>query len=1030
MTSTSPTSPAGKLPDEAAAAPQSARFGKFVRTKKLGAGGMGEVWKALKFLKGGNEEELARFQREAQTAARLQHPNIAAIHDVGEDQDRHFIAMQFVEGQTLRTVPRVDRRHLAGLVRDAARAVAFANEHGVIHRDLKPDNIMVGGDQHVFVMDFGLAKSVEGDPGGTEGRKGEAKLSISGMVVGTPAYMPPEQARGEKVDARADVYGLGATLYELLTDRPSVRGENVFDILVNVQSEEPKSPRRIDASIDADLETIVMKCLEKEPGRRYATAGALADDLDRWLEGEAISARPASIAYRIRKRLAKKKAVVALALVAVAALGAGILYGLAQRSRAADLEQRVAVKVERAREMVRKAQAMAYREDFPAEDWKAKLAEAERACREVIGEYASHAPAHLVLGLIAMERDELDAAVASFGLAVKHNPAYEQAYRERAKAYAETALREEHDQFVGMDDAPEAPPEIRQLALAALADIGRANLSGIEKGERVVLELLSRLLRAGPEGIAQAVEAYATEPGFDERAWRIAAEAEHRATRYRRAASFAEKYAAIRRGDAVAWSRLGHLMHDARLKGAVEACDRAIRLRGDYAEAWYNRGRAGRETVDFDRAIELRPGYAHALLARSLRRDAAGDVAGARADLDGLLAATPDHALALCNRGNLKMKLGDREGGEADFDRAIRSSPRSELVLSNRSLARFRRGDTADASVAANPGFARAYYVRAHVKTKTGDHAGARRDYDVLVVIDGRRAEPWVARAALRNLIGDRPGAIADCDTALQLSPDHADALSTRGMIRVILDEAATGLADLERAIALGDSSLPTAFSRGNALQKLGRHREALVVYDAVIGKEPADARYYNNRAASRRLTGDRRGAREDCETAIALDPKLPGSYVERAILRQEGGDLKLALEDVDLAIRLAPQMAQAHYWRGALKARGGAHRESLADFDRAIVLEPTYAGAYTDRGIARSMVGDAKGGMADFDSAVDLDPRSPLYRMNRAIGREKAGDLKGAIADLEKTLELAPKDWPRRPGVEFTLERLRKERK
>jgi tetratricopeptide (TPR) repeat protein/predicted Ser/Thr protein kinase len=311
--------PMDSLPPEVTAANPDARCGKYVRVLRLGAGAMGEVWKAwdtglarwvaLKLLKDSKPAEIARFKREAQLAAKLNHAHIAAVYDVGEDGGRHFIAMQLVEGRPLSNISRAHARRAAELVQQAASAVHFAHEHGVIHRDLKPGNLMVvdGAAPHVYVMDFGLAKSTT--VGGT--------LSATGDLLGTPAYMSPEQARGHlKVDARTDVYALGATLYDLLSGGPPFRAPDLYRLLTMVVESEPPPL----AGVPSDLATIVMKCLQKDAAHRYATARDLADDLGRFLAGEPIAARPASTIAVLRRRIRKHAMMIVAVAVAVVAL--------------------------------------------------------------------------------------------------------------------------------------------------------------------------------------------------------------------------------------------------------------------------------------------------------------------------------------------------------------------------------------------------------------------------------------------------------------------------------------------------------------------------------------------------------------------------------------------------------------------------------------------------------------------------------------------------------------------------------------
>jgi tetratricopeptide (TPR) repeat protein/predicted Ser/Thr protein kinase len=327
------------IPDEAVQAPATARFGKFIRTRRLGAGGMGEVWKAwdtvlgrwvaVKFLKGGDDEEIARFRREAQTAGRLHHPNIAAIYEVDEDQGRQYIAMQFVDGQDLHQFARTDRTLLVRLVAEAAKALQYAHEQGVIHRDLKPENLMVstrGQEQQVFLMDFGLARAAEG----------ASKISATGFLVGTPMYMSPEQARGEKVDVRSDVYSLGLTLYELLTNKKPFESENVYETLRKVQEVDPVPPRQIDRKLAEDLETIVLKAISKDPRSRYASAQELADDLQAFLSGDPIQGRRESVSRKLLRRVRRHPVLFAATAILVAGLAAsGAIAMSASRDRRA-----------------------------------------------------------------------------------------------------------------------------------------------------------------------------------------------------------------------------------------------------------------------------------------------------------------------------------------------------------------------------------------------------------------------------------------------------------------------------------------------------------------------------------------------------------------------------------------------------------------------------------------------------------------------------------------------------------------------
>ena len=273
------------------------RLAHFELQQKLGAGAFGSVWKAIdtrlervvavKIPRLSlDENEAESFFREARAAAQLSHTNIVAVHEIGREADVVFIVSDFIDGETLAeklAKGNFNERRAARILAKLARALHHAHVEGVVHRDLKPGNIIIDRSGDPFLMDFGLAKR----------RSGEATLTMEGKVLGTPAYMSPEQAAGHShhVDGRADIYALGVILFQMLTRELPFRGSPSM-LLHQILNDDPVRPRRLNQSISVDLETICLKCMEKSPEKRYGDAAALAGDLDHFLKGEPIEARP------------------------------------------------------------------------------------------------------------------------------------------------------------------------------------------------------------------------------------------------------------------------------------------------------------------------------------------------------------------------------------------------------------------------------------------------------------------------------------------------------------------------------------------------------------------------------------------------------------------------------------------------------------------------------------------------------------------------------------------------------------------
>ena len=284
-------------------------LGDYELLEVVGRGGQGVVFRArqkslnrtvaLKMISLGSwatEAHLKRFRREAEAAASLEHPGIVPIYEVGERDGSCYFSMKFVEGgqldQVIKRKP-MSIRQAAELIAKVARTVHYAHEHGILHRDIKPGNILLDAKGEPLLTDFGLARLVEA----------ESTVTRTKEVMGTPSYMAPEQAMGNNaaVSSATDVYGLGAVLYQLLTGHPPFAGGTTYETIKLVLDTEPRQPRLLNPKIDRDLSTICLKCLEKDPKRRYSSALALAEDLEHWLKHEPIQARHTGIFTRGRK---------------------------------------------------------------------------------------------------------------------------------------------------------------------------------------------------------------------------------------------------------------------------------------------------------------------------------------------------------------------------------------------------------------------------------------------------------------------------------------------------------------------------------------------------------------------------------------------------------------------------------------------------------------------------------------------------------------------------------------------------------
>ncbi len=782
---------AENLPPEVVEAERSPanRFDRYVLLEEIGRGGMGTVYRAyqkelkrtvaIKLLRPGDEETRERFIREAQTAGRLKHPGIVSVYEIGRAREVPYLAMEYVDGKPLDRLGRLPAKKACQILRDVANAVQYAHEKGVIHRDLKPQNILIDKDGRACVTDFGLAREV------ARGKD----LTLSGVVVGTPAYMSPEQAQGVRdLDGRSDVASLGAVLYELLTGVQPYAGSTALDVALAVIHKDAVPLRRLAPTVPAELEAVCMKALDKNRDHRYLTARAFAEDLQRFVEGEAVLARPRSVVNLTFRRLRRNKTASGIAIAGVLAVAVtlGVLSSVLSDSRAKaallearDLERKG--RLEEALRMYRKVpEAAPEAERVLAEmgrrDAAARREAARREARGILAQAGPQKP--------PAER----AALATRALASSGD--LEEAFVVRAQAHLESgddaAAYEDLGRAAGVSASPlphhAARAEIAR-SLGRLADeIGDLTLA-------IEIQALSGDLRIQRAAASTRL------------ARRILHEsAEGAGGRIARLLNSAE--------DDLSHAGRHPLLEGARrelgvLLQAVARPPAALRrgLAAAFTEAAYDATFEGRQAAalrNAERAVEADPGFEAAYVARGLCHFSAGRTGEARADAARALDLKPSCFAALAVRGLARVQESLRtleEAAPADLPAPARGyEPQwiaefaegcvdlQEFAEHGRTRPRFRTvEESADALLRSVPAKAASdgTGARAHLAAslvargarlrEKKDYGCAIRALSVSLALDAGSAAAWLERGECRFLAQDFASAAADWERALSL---------------------------------------------------------------------------------------------------------------------------------------------------------------------------------------------------------------------------------------------------------------------
>jgi serine/threonine protein kinase/predicted Zn-dependent protease len=951
---------------------------------ELGRGGMGIVHKArhrglnrlvaLKMIRGAiaDEIQIARFKLEAEAVATLRHPNILQIYDIGEFNGYPYVALELLEGGSLSEklfgttlAPRQAAEWMVPLV----MAMDVAHQAGIVHRDLKSANILFTTDGVPKITDFGLAKRLESDDGQTH----------TGQVMGTPSYMAPEQARGDTKSAGppADIYALGAILYEMLTGRPPFKGSSAIETVRQVIEQDPVSPSRVQFRVPRDLETICMKCLQKEPGKRYATAKDMADDLNRYLRGMPIRARRTPLFERALKWARRHPTFAALsaigALMVVSSIGAGWWYLDHKRNveRLAAQSEAVLLK-ESADDLLRAQEAMSNHNLSQAEViLTARKKILERENRR--GLESLYSRTNQMLGEVEMAVDG-----------------------DRAKKADQLAKDEVQKRYrLFLDHRKQAL--FRDTKLTGL--MLDSNLALTRKSAEDALSVFGHR-RAGddwelgelPATLSQEQRAEVTEGCYE---------------------------LLLILAEAVATQDPGQV------EGALRILDSAKRLRPGQTRAFHLR-RAACLARKNDRAAEAR----ELALAEGVRPETALDYflsgqqqykrnrfADAIEDFEVAVRKNADHFWAKCLLAICYIQTRRFEAAKSCLNDCVQTDPGFAWLYLLRGFASGQLGASYLKMVTDNPGLEASVFISADFDFEFDE---AEADFHTAMQRLNRTPDDelhyvlLVNRGLIRYQRERFAEAAVDYQEAIQLKKDPFLAHAELGHVYHKQGKTAEAIEQFSRAIAVKPDFPPLYRGRAELEQGLGvstpaqRARAADDLKLAIRNEKPDNpvlAQDHTN--LGKLFYADERfeDTLGECKLALQALPDYPEAHVLKiqALLKLRLFDE--VVRSCDIALAKGRKSPLLYELRGLAQAAHEDYAGAIRDYGRALEIRPDDGRLLIHRGWAYLLFESPKPALVDFEAAIKLDPASSDGFSGRGLARARLGDYRAAVADALEAL-------------------------